>query len=438
MNTKISTMMAAGALLLAVTSCSESWNPAPAQGEGQLSLKSMGVNVNTTATTVNSRAEGSAIDLKPFLVKVVPTDGAGQTYNYTYGTMPEILSLPLGQYRVDVESHAVQPAEWDRPYYKGSSKTFTIENNKLTEIGVVTCEFSSLKVTVAYTDELKAAMGDDVTVTVLANTGGTLVYTPTETRAGYFEVVDGSMTLVATFEGTVGGVAAHQVVTFGEVKPGVHYLLTFRVKNGPVPPEQTGTVDPSGIQIEGAVSEETINGSVNPGSDSPLDPSDRPGQEQGGEDPNPPTPPTPDDPAEDVIDFTSATLDLEGVNDAATFSGDAIVTITSKNGFSHLIVKIDSEGLTPEVLEGVGLAEQFDLANPIATLSDGTTVDITEGLKGLGFPTGAEVTGTNDPIDFNITQFVPLLTIYPGNSNFIITVTDRNGVQKSMTLKFKS
>lgn len=437
MNTKISTLMAAGAVLLAATSCSEHWNPTPAAGQGQLSLKSMGVNVNTTVTTVNSRAEGSAIDLKPFIVKVVPVDGAGQTSTYTYGTMPEVLSLPLGQYRVDVESHSVQPAEWDRPYYRGSSKNFTIENNKLTEIGVVTCEFASLKVTVAYTDELKAAMGDDVTVTVLANTGGTLVYTPSETRAGYFEVVEGSMTLVATFEGTVGGVKTSQVVTFGEVKAGVHYMLTFRVKNGPEPPEQTGTVNPGGIGVEGVVNEETINGSVAPGDDSTLDDSDRPGQEDNsGDDPTPPTPPTP---GEDNIAFASTTLDLEGVNDANTHTGDAIVTISSKDGFSHLIVKIDSDGLTTDVLESVGLAQQFDLANPAATtLSDGSTKDITEGLQGLGFPTGAEVTGTADPIDFNITQFVPLLTIYPGNSNFTITVTDRNGVQKSMTLKFKS
>ena len=200
---------------------------------------------------------------------------------------------------------------------------------------------------------------------------------------------------------------------------------------------QTGTADPSGIGVEGVVNEEDVNGSVKPGDDPTLSDTDRPGQEEGGDEPNPPTPPTPGD--DDNIEFTSKTLDLEGVNDAATFTGDAIVTITSVNGFSHMIVKIDSEGLTPEVLEGVGLAKEFDLANPAVTeLSDGTVKDITEGLQGLGFPTGAQVTGATDPIEFNITQFVPLLTIYPGNSNFIITVTDKEGVQKSMTLKFKS
>lgn len=422
MNTKISTLIAAGALILAGTSCHESWNPAPGAGQGSLSLKSMGVNVNTTAT-VYSRAESEAIDLKPFVVKIVPLDG-GDAAEYTYGTMPEILPLAVGQYRVDVESHAVQAAEWDRPYYAGSSQNFSIENNKVTEIGVVSCKFSSLKVTVAYTDQLRALMGDDVTVTVVANDRGTLVYTPDETRAGYFEVVDGSMTLVATFQGTVDGQPTTQTVTFGQVSKGVHYILTFKVKDAPTPPDQHGTVDPSGITVEGVVSEENIGGSVDPGSDPTLDPSDRPGQEGGT-----PTPPNPPVPGNDDITFSSDNLDLEGVNDVATFSGEAIVTIASKNGFRNLIVKIDSEGLTPEVLDGVGLTSEFDLANP-GSLNDA--------LKGLGFPTGAEVTGAEGSIDFDITQFVPLLSIYPGNSNFIITVTDRNGLQKSLTLKFKS
>lgn len=424
MNNKISTLIAAGALMLAGTACNESWDPAPSAGQGSLSLKSMGVNVNTT-TKVYSRAEGEAIDLKPFVVKIVPLDG-GEATQYTYGTMPEVLPLAVGQYRVDVESHAVQPAEWDKPYYAGSSKAFAIENNKVTEIGVITCEFSSLKVTVGYTDDLRAALGDDVTVTVVANTGGTLVFTPAETRAGYFEVVEGSMTLVATFEGTVDGTHTTQTVTFGQVSKGVHYMLTFKVKNPPSPPEQHGTVDPSGITVEGVVSEVDINGNVDPGDDPTLDPSDRPGT-GGGEEPDPPTPPTP---GTDDITFHSDNLDLEGVNDATTFSGDAIVTITSKNGFEHLIVKIVSDGLTPEELANVGLASEFDLANPGA---------LEEALQGFGFPIGTQVTGAQGPINFDITDFVPLLSAFPGcQHTFIITVTDKTGIQKSLSLKFKS
>lgn len=426
-------MIAAGVIALSAASCQESWTPDPVGQTGTLSLKSMGVNVNTSAN-VYSRADG-AIDLNPYLVSIVPLDGAGQPSNYTFGTMPEVLTLPLGRYRVDVESHKVQKAEWDKPYYKGSSREFTIENNAITEIGVVTCEFSSLKVTVAYTDALKALMGNDVTVTVESNDEGTLVYTPDETRAGYFEVVDGSTSLVATFKGTVDGAYTTQTVTFGEVNAGLHYILTFKVKQGPEPPEQYGGADPSGIGVEGVVSEEDVNGSVDP-DDDPVLGGDRPGT--GGDEGDDPAPgPGPDDPpVAETISFSSSTLDLDGVNNATTFSGDAIVNIVAENGFRNVIVTIDSEGLTPSVLEGVGLVTTFDLAHPESAVdSQGNTVDITDGLTGLGFPVGDAVTGKT-AIDFNITDFVPLLNIYPGKSNFIINVTDQKGNQKSMTLKF--
>ncbi len=418
MKTKISTILATAALLLGASSCSESWNPAPAAGQGSLSMLSMGVNVNTSATVI-SRSDG--IDLSAYKVKVVSLSD-GSVTEYVYGTMPEIVTMPVGQYRVDVESHTVQKAEFDRPYYKGSSRNFDIKNNELTEIGVVTCNLASLKVSVAYTDELKAVMGDDVTVTVVANDEGRLVYTPEETRAGYFEVVDGSMTMVATFTGTVGGSYTEEVVTFTDVTAGQHYMITFKTKSGPTPPEQTGGIEPGGITVDSEVSEVEVNGSIDDGGESTLNPSDRPGTEtgggEGGDTPNP----------EPVAEFTSSTIDLDGVNDARGWSGDAIVTISCPKGISHLLVTIDSEGLTPEVLDGVGLAPEFDLAYP---------GDLEVGISGLGFPIKDNVIGETS-VDFDITQFVPLLTVYPGKSNFIITVTDSEGGQAVKTLKFIS
>ncbi|MDE5682644.1 MAG: hypothetical protein K2I39_00345, partial [Muribaculaceae bacterium] len=58
-------------------------------------------------------------------------------------------------------------------------------------------------------------------------------------------------------------------------------------------------------------------------------------------------------------------------------------------------------------------------------------------LEGLGFPIGDAVLGKTT-IDFNITEFVPLLNIYPGKSDFIITVTDSKGATSTLTLKFVS
>ena len=430
MKTKISTILATAAIMFGAASCSESWNPVPGAEQGSLSMLSMGVTVNKAAP-VQSRADG--VDLSQFKVSVVSLSDNSVAGEYLYGTMPEIITLPVGAYRVDVESHSVQKAEFDRPYYKGVSKDFEIRNNELTEIGNVVCNLSNVKVTIAYTDALKAIMGDDVTVTVEANDDGRLVFTPAETRSGYFAYVDGSMTMVANFAGTVGGAYTEARKQFSDVAAGKHYIVTFDVKNAPVPPTQTGQVDPSGITVDGSVTEEDVTGGVSGGDEETIEPGTRPGTEEGGEEPGPgPDEPGPGpvDPGAEAATFVSETIDLEGVNDARTWGDkEAVVVINCPEGFAKLEVFIDSEGLTPDVLGDVGLADYFDLANPDPELVDG--------LEGLGFPVGAEVVGKTE-VNFDITQFVPMLTIYSGSSDFKIVVTDAKGNKSEKTLKFIS
>lgn len=96
---------------------------------------------------------------------------------------------------------------------------------------------------------------------------------------------------------------------------------------------------------------------------------------------------------------------------------------------AHVYVTIDSETLTPEILEDVHLASSFDLAEP------GT---LEEGLNGLGFPTGNAVVGQTE-IPFDITQFTSLLGLYgAANHNFIIRLVDQKGLEVTETLKIKS
>ena len=104
-----------------------------------------------------------------------------------------------------------------------------------------------------------------------------------------------------------------------------------------------------------------------------------------------------------------------------------VVNIEAENGFSNLKVKIDSETLTPELLEEVGLASEFVLAFP---------GDLRTGLLSLGFPVGDQVLGKTT-LKFDITKFTPLLGIYgPATHKFIITAIDQSGnsVEKTLTL----
>ena len=101
----------------------------------------------------------------------------------------------------------------------------------------------------------------------------------------------------------------------------------------------------------------------------------------------------------------------------------AVVDIHSENGVTKLEVKIFSAFLTEEMLSGIGLTSQFDLADP---------GEYAEGLAGLGFPSADEVNGAHD-LQFNITKFIPLI-FEEGDHKFEITVTDSKGLVKSMVL----
>lgn len=417
--------------MLTVVSCSEHWTP-PTGSDGSLALGSMIVDVKENANVIVSPGSRAAADVNNFQVTIYDKTGA-EAGSWTYGQMPEIVTLAAGDgYVVKVKSHDVEKAAWEMPYYYGESKSFSIEKNKITEVGTVTAEFKSIKVTVEFTDELKAIVSDDVKVVIEANDEGLITFTKKEVEDGsaaYFEAVDGSTTMVAHFAGSIRGNAVDSKAPFTDIAAGQHRIVRYGVKIGPDVPEPDGSITPGGITIDTEIVEVDVDGNTTV-LDPDIDPSDRPGHED-PENPDKPGPdePTPPGPGGEAATFTSETLDTEGgINYSKDWVGDAIVTIDCPEGFAKLEVVIDSDGLTPEVLEGVGLAKKFDLADPR---------ELSEGLEGLGFPIGDAVLGKTT-IDFNITEFVPLLNIYPGKSDFIITVTDSKGATSTLTLKFVS
>lgn len=417
--------------MLTVVSCSEHWTP-PTGSDGSLALGSMIVDVKENANVIVSPGSRAAADVNNFQVTIYDKTGA-EAGSWTYGQMPEIVTLAAGDgYVVKVKSHDVEKAAWEMPYYYGESKSFSIEKNKITEVGTVTAEFKSIKVTVEFTDELKAIVSDDVKVVIEANDEGLITFTKKEVEDGsaaYFEAVDGSTTMVAHFAGSIRGNAVDSKAPFTDIAAGQHRIVRYGVKIGPDVPEPDGSITPGGITIDTEIVEVDVDGNTTV-VDPDLDSSDRPGPED-PENPDKPGPdePTPPGPGGEAATFTSETLDIEGgINYSKDWVGDAIVIIDCPEGFAKLEVEIDSDGLTPEVLEGVGLAEKFDLANP---------GELSEGLEGLGFPIGDAVLGKTT-INFNITDFVPMLNIYSGKSDFIITVTDSKGATSTLTLKFVS
>jgi hypothetical protein len=421
MKTKILSMLAIIAMALGTAACNDSTTPNPGVEDavGHVRLASLGLEVSNSEKVITSTSR-STIDLSNYIVTISDVAGA-KVKEWTYANMPEIFDITPGNYTVTVKSHEVEKAAWEKPYFLGS-KTFTVKKDDITDIGVVTCKLSNFKVTIVYSDILKRYMGDDSHVTVTANDNGQLVYSSTETRAGYFEAVSGSSTLVAEFSGVLNGTLETKRVTLTNVEAGQHRIITFTVKVGPEDPDEEGQIDPNGLVVDCSVTEEDLNASFDTSEDI-INPSDRPGGEGSG-DSGTTEPSNPETPGEtDPITFTSSTLKLDNTaNDVSTLT-EAVMHIHADAGFKNIIVDVvsDNDDFQSTL---AGTLMPFDLCNP---------GDKESSLEELNFPTGDAVAGKTD-VDLGFTAFLPLLPGFPGTHKFIITVTDKNNIQKQVNL----
>ncbi len=82
------------------------------QGEGQVRLAGTSVSVSVD---VLSRADGKAINTDDYIIRIYSTDNNLLVKEYTrYRDMPEILTLNVGNYKIEALSHDVKPAEWEK------------------------------------------------------------------------------------------------------------------------------------------------------------------------------------------------------------------------------------------------------------------------------------------------------------------------------------
>lgn len=439
MKLKFLSIFASAAMMAGLVACDNYVPVVVTDGQGQLKTESISVEVSN-AEKIVSDAQGATgrkgaprsratIDISDFIVTVTDVNGR-QVEQWRYADMPELPVFDAGSYTVTVTSgEEPTQAVWDTPYFKGS-QNFVIKANEVTMVDPIVCTLANIKVTVKFTDKLVNASAGDLKVIMRTEGANSMTFTPSETRSAYYPATEGLITLSSAFSGTVNGGQEQFTKAIQNVEAGQHRIITYDLSTNPaLPPEETGTIDIEGsaINVSTNVEEEDLTVDI-PYEDEILDPSDRPGQETGGDDPNPPTP------GDDPVTFSSQLGDLDKVYDIDEFLAKgwiADLTIESTEGLQNVMIKIDSRCLPPSELEGIGLREEFDLVNP---------GELAGALEGLGF----DLINVGDKkAKFEVTNFIGMLAalapsdgVYPVQSNFIITVTDVKGNTATTSMKF--
>ncbi len=406
------------------------------EGKGRLLSSAIAVELKTDERLVRAT---NAPDVNDFTVEFLnASDQTVPVESYRYGEMPEVVTLPVGDYVArayygGTYGAAGSTAAFSAPYYNGTSAQFSIEENRITDnIGTVECALSNVKVTILFDESLANVMSPDSKVTVKVGGSGELVFTKDTDESGYFHYDAGSTTISTVFSGVVDGDDTTESKSYSNVQPGNHYRITFKLHS--VDPNEPGEINPGDpgdeIKIDATVQLEDLTGGdgINLGdpSDNDIYMDDDRYPDEGGEEPGPDDPgndpENPDVPgsgptvtAEEPINLDDWNIAEEGLK--------CVLNVHSDTGLTGFTVEIDSPTLTEDILTDVSLAAKFDLISGLTETGE----DIEEGLRGLHLPVKDEVKDQNDVI-FDVSDFMGLLGIYgAADHKFILTVKDASG-----------
>lgn len=416
-------------------------------GTGRLLTSSIVVHVN--AEIVSTKAVVQTPDAKDFTVDFNNTDTGKTVSSYKISQLPEVVTLPVGNYVAKV--HYGNPdvvAEFDSPYYEGNSEKFSIINGKILDtLEPIICSLQNVRISIFFDSALLEVCESDAKVSVKVGDSGELSFYPSTESDGYFKYVTNSHTLAATFSGTVQGTYITENKTFDQINPGTYYRITFKLKN-----PETGSIEPGGIEQQGdlkIVASVTYHDyttedgytNVDPDTEEYLEDDMRPTQPE-----DPKDEPTPDEPKEGAPYITSDDVDVNEVTILTDDMDSLVVKIISPTPITGFICIIDSSTLTPEELKSVQLDSELDLVNDKYEKEEGEEVStLWQQLDGLGFPVGKKVTDAPQNADgdyeviFDITQFVPMLNaLGAGDHNFIFNLENEGGYKSSSTLRLKS
>lgn len=188
-----------------------------------------------------------------------------KTYDdYLEDVKGEKILLPVGNYQVLVSSSQTAGAAWEAPFYAGKTEEpLEIKSGEITN-ATVTCKITNTKVTVSYSEKLKATFIDYCDT--VSTESGTLIYARDEYRAGYF-VSEGDLTARLYLKNKDGNEFTLQRV-IRDIKPQYHYNLIYQLSNEGDGDEEAGAdfdisvsdEDPTEINCTISIKEEELAG----------------------------------------------------------------------------------------------------------------------------------------------------------------------------------
>lgn len=415
--------LAAAAIIATGCSKEDLFTGSTDEAEGQILKSAIAVDMKVDETVRKNIRTRADVSLDDFTVIFTKPGSETPVKKYKYSDMPDVVTLPAGDYICTATYGENRIAEWESPYFLGVSDSFTVNPYEITSyVAPIECRLNNIKVTIEFDPLLKSRMSQDsyVEVKVGANSGLNFTLTESEAgKAGYF-MHTAESTLVATFNGKIDGLNAVETKSLKNVAKGNHYKITFKVHDHSSDP--TGDSDAE-VKVDANVTVTDIERNIDIADEPLLDDTDRPTEE-----PDEPGP-GPDEPDLKAPEITGvAPIDLDKVN---TVDGSAAVgvkvTSSADGGFTAFDVVIDSPDLTPDELANVGLAANLNLAE--------TPADFAEKLGAFGFP--VNVKGQKEANIEISTMLIGMLgAVGAGHEHkFILTVTDANGTTvKTLTL----
>lgn len=390
------------------------------ESSGQFLKSALAVDIDADGIDVRTTRAAEA-NVDDFTV-LFNSDELAQPIKYRYGDMPEIVTLPAGTYTVTATYGENREADWENPYFLGTSEEFNVVPMEITSyVEPIICTLENVMVSIDFDSALRQHMSKDSYIEVKVGQSSSLKYGVEEAdakKAGYFKHSE-EKTLVAVFHGIVDGSEITETRSMKDIEKGNHYKITFKLHQG-ADSDFSGSVGGQ-LEVDATVTVVNVETNVPFIEDELLDDSERPSESedpgQGGED-NPQQPDDPTAPQPEIL--PQGAVDLNGLNKLDELD-ECVLKIYSHhdNGITALSCDIVSELLTTDVLQELGLDTHLDLVN--------TPESMQTGLQGLDLPYC--VKGEKQVV-FNITKFITILSGMsdPGQVHqFVITVTDANG-----------